>query len=796
MVFNDSTNQYSVSKFIVDPSGATPYATIQAALDAADATGSAASVYIRSGSYTENLTLYDDIYIKGDGDGNTTITGIHTPPASGQIEFRNITFISATDIFSSVAANSTDMTLINCTANCTNGYIFNMANWTGDLTINSCLDTSTTNGVLNNATGSSNLIIYNSTVGSGSTPITVSGGILVAINSVFECPVSFVGASIGEFANCTIATLSDAAIAFNSTGGLEISETTIQSTNNPAITGTGSGTIQIGSVTFLSNNQFAGTLTVTGLSMETGDITLSNRTPNAVATYGTGGSVGETGPLTDGQLIIGSTGVAPVATTLTPGSGVSIVNAAGSITISAAAGEASISKYIVDADGSGDYTTIQAALDAADTAGIDATVYIRPGSYTENLTLYDGIDLVGKNTNTTIIGVHTPPASGEVQFFSLSLQSAIDIFTSAAAGTTNITLRECIVNCTNGYTFDLLNWTGNLEIYDSLDTSTTNGVLTNTGGCALLVWNSDIGQGATSLSLQDGDLEIYGGFVGCPISITGSTNANIQNGSSLEETTTTAGTSTLNIYNSAIEVGASAAITHNSSGVVNLSDLTINSTNNPAIAGTGAGAINVASVSFLNNAAFAGTLTVTGKNLETGDITLSNRTQDAVAVYGANGITSEVGPLTNGQLVVGSTGATPLAAAITAGTGISVVNGAGTITISASAGGFSWNEVTGTSQAMSVDNGYIANNAALVTLTLPATASVGDTIQVVGKGAGGWRIAQNAGQTIHIGNQSTTTGAGGNLSSGQFRDVVEFLCTTANTDWTVIDVIGSNLSVT
>lgn len=42
--------------------------------------------------------------------------------------------------------------------------------------------------------------------------------------------------------------------------------------------------------------------------------------------------------------------------------------------------------------------------------------------------------------------------------------------------------------------------------------------------------------------------------------------------------------------------------------------------------------------------------------------------------------------LTNGQLLIGSTGADPVAASITQGSGITVTNGAGTITIAATGG--------------------------------------------------------------------------------------------------------------
>jgi hypothetical protein len=132
-------------------------------------------------------------------------------------------------------------------------------------------------------------------------------------------------------------------------------------------------------------------------------------------------------------------------------------------------------------------------------------------------------------------------------------------------------------------------------------------------------------------------------------------------------------------------------------------------------------------------------------------------------------------------------------ATITAGAGISVTPGANTITI-ASTNGIAWTEVTGTSQAMAVDSGYIANNAGLVTLTLPATAVVGDRVRIAGKGAGGWRCGQNAGQTINFGNTSTTAGVGGYIDSTNQYDALELLCITANTTWVTLSSVG-NLNV-
>lgn len=156
---------------------------------------------------------------------------------------------------------------------------------------------------------------------------------------------------------------------------------------------------------------------------------------------------------------------------------------------------------------------------------------------------------------------------------------------------------------------------------------------------------------------------------------------------------------------------------------------------------------------------------------------------------GTSAVTA-LGAATNGQIPIGSTGADPVLAAITAGAGISVTNGAGSITI-ASNGATAWTEVTGTSATMAVDMGYIANNAGLVTLTLPTTAALGSVIRVTGKGAGGWKIAQSSGQTIFFGTSTTTAGAGGSLASTATRDGVALVVVTANNDWNVISSIGN-----
>lgn len=99
---------------------------------------------------------------------------------------------------------------------------------------------------------------------------------------------------------------------------------------------------------------------------------------------------------------------------------------------------------------------------------------------------------------------------------------------------------------------------------------------------------------------------------------------------------------------------------------------------------------------------------------------------------------------------------------------------------------------TTTSVTMATGNTYYANNASLVTLTIPATAAVGDIFKVRGNGAGGWKVQANTGQTIHI-NSSATTSAGSLASTNQWN-CVTVECVTANTTFVVSSSSG-NLTV-
>ena len=66
--------------------------------------------------------------------------------------------------------------------------------------------------------------------------------------------------------------------------------------------------------------------------------------------------------------------------------------------------------------------------------------------------------------------------------------------------------------------------------------------------------------------------------------------------------------------------------------------------------------------------------------------------------------------------------------------------------------GITWVDATTTSLQAESNKGYLANNIDQVTITLPVNPSFGDLVQISDVGAGGWRIAQDAGQTVETGN--------------------------------------------
>lgn len=128
------------------------------------------------------------------------------------------------------------------------------------------------------------------------------------------------------------------------------------------------------------------------------------------------------------------------------------------------------------------------------------------------------------------------------------------------------------------------------------------------------------------------------------------------------------------------------------------------------------------------------------------------------------------------------------------GSGMTITGSSNNVTFVSSGGGVDWNEVSGTTQALAEGEGYVPQNVALTTFSLPATTNFGDFYIISGVGSGGWTISQNAGQSIILGNQTSTTGVGGSISSTLQSDSIQLLCVVANTTFKALDWTG-NLTV-
>lgn len=151
---------------------------------------------------------------------------------------------------------------------------------------------------------------------------------------------------------------------------------------------------------------------------------------------------------------------------------------------------------------------------------------------------------------------------------------------------------------------------------------------------------------------------------------------------------------------------------------------------------------------------------------------------NGVLTTGTTGI-PVITPLTsNGQLIIGSSTGAPAPALLTAGSGVTITNGSNSITISATAAGMPWTDEAVSFNASS-NNGYFCT--AVLTATLPASPVQGDVIELYATSSGTLSVAANAGQTIQIGNITSTVAE--TITNTSIGDHIRLRYRTANTTW-------------
>lgn len=170
-------------------------------------------------------------------------------------------------------------------------------------------------------------------------------------------------------------------------------------------------------------------------------------------------------------------------------------------------------------------------------------------------------------------------------------------------------------------------------------------------------------------------------------------------------------------------------------------------------------------------------------NTVTGLTTADN----GVLTTGTTGIPAITALSSNGQLIIGSGAGAPAAATLTAGTGISITNGANSITIAAVAGGITWNSEATNFNALA-QNGYFVT--ATCTGTLPSAPKTGDTIIFyVTNTADVLTIQNNTGQIVQLGTAASSTA--GTCTSNNQGDSITLTYFSTGSVWMARAVQGT-----
>lgn len=260
--------------------------------------------------------------------------------------------------------------------------------------------------------------------------------------------------------------------------------------------------------------------------------------------------------------------------------------------------------YVVDPSSTignrGTYSTIAAAITDAPSG---TTIFIRPGTYTENLTLKAGVSLQGFDASqegqaTVILGNMTASYAGTANISGLTLR------TNGAAFLTVSGSNATIVNIYDSY-LDITNSTGIVNSGSGtpaiVNIRNCNGNIGTTGITLFTMTNNaglqmdfcEIGNsgGSTtaSTSSSPNTVTLNSSQLNFPISVSssGSVTAYFTQISTSVSALTTAGTGISSINNSYLSGLTASAVNIGSGTTVGLNNCTINSSNTNAITGAG-----------------------------------------------------------------------------------------------------------------------------------------------------------------------------------------------------------------
>lgn len=261
-------------------------------------------------------------------------------------------------------------------------------------------------------------------------------------------------------------------------------------------------------------------------------------------------------------------------------------------------------KYLVNPiAGLGTHTTIGAALTSA-SSGDD--IYIMPATYTENLTLKAGVNLISYNTDSlggtvTIIGKLSASFSGTCNITGIRLQTnSAFLLELTGANATIVNISNCYLNCTNatGISSTGSNSSAKVNVYDSYGDLGTTGIalfaFTN-GSMSLyrFVLNNS-GGSVTANTISGNTASINYSYLGNGITTSGSTAYlvvrncffDVGNATPITSNATPAGVQTT-LFDSYFSCGNATPFVVGASSIIQCTGCTTFSSNAACVTGSG-----------------------------------------------------------------------------------------------------------------------------------------------------------------------------------------------------------------
>jgi hypothetical protein len=331
------TNTFTTAKWIVSATASDgTHTTIAGALTSAS---SGDTIFIRPGTYTENLTLKAGVNLTAFGSdsslnqtGKVIISGKATFTGAGSVTISGIQLQTNSDFLLAVTGSAASIVnLINCNLNCTNNTGISLTSSSGAINLNNCFGDLGTTGIAVFAATANNLQFFYcdfTNSGGSSTANTFSGAILNMAHCRFSNPLTTSGstavfnaswtnigtsgqnvtaithgstsATSSTVTNCFFSTGTASSISVSVNATLTTTLCRVESSNTNAITG--AGTLINAGNSFTGTSSVINTTTVTAKNLDIGGISFDGGT-NTLSTY----TVGTFTPTLVGESVTGTT---------------------------------------------------------------------------------------------------------------------------------------------------------------------------------------------------------------------------------------------------------------------------------------------------------------------------------------------------------------------------------------------------------------------------------------------------------------------------------------------------------